>query len=115
MKHLSISKTTLAMGLVLCSYPLTASASAPLCPKVTQEYALQITSEETFTRERASQGFDTLVKMSTDIRMISDFTAAENDLMYLEGYLLKTHAEHHDSEALHEFCSFMKSQAYLKQ
>ncbi len=101
-------KTTLLLALCVYALPLTAHASKPLCQQGTPTGNIHNISEHAFTKARACLAFDTLVKLNTDISLVSDYSQAKQDFIYLEGYLLKTHIRAGDEQSRNAFCSFLK-------
>ena len=88
--------------------PLLANADSKWCDEVKSKgEGYWPIPEEAFTKERFEKSINTLIKTSNVNAEGHDYINVENELIYIEGYMLKLHKERN------EFCKFIKTKAYV--
>ena len=106
-------KSTLLILLIIVSF--SSYAEETLCNKIESKgEGHWPIPEKAFTKERANQALEILSNFTNKGTMDADYVSAENELIFIKGYMLKTFLRLGDKEMLKEFCAFIETEAYAR-
>lgn len=71
-------------------------------------------SEKTFTKERALKATKTLNQLISLNEVVADYVSIENELLYIQGHMLKKYAKKNDEYFVKEYCNFIENEAYVR-
>jgi hypothetical protein len=103
------------ISLLIITFSLNVFGQEALCKKIeSQGEGHWPIPEEAFTKERAQKALKTLEDFTAHGSMGADYVKAENELMFIKGYMLKTFLDPKDKVMLNEYCAFIENEAYVR-
>ena len=106
-------KYTLSILLIIISF--STYAEETLCKRIESKgEGHWPIPEKAFTKERANQALELLSEFTNKGTMDADYVSAENELIFIKGYMLKAFLRPGDKEMLKEFCTFIETEAYAR-
>ena len=103
------------IGFILVALSSICSASETYCDKVESKgEGHWPISEVKFTKERYDQALKFLTEAPDNIKLGMDYVSVETELVFIEGYLIKSSIRKDDPITIDRFCEFVKKEAYVR-